>query len=106
MESFLIFISVPSNPHIAHTVHRLDVLAALRFNFVPHPADGRSQGVFIHKVPIGIPQLFKQYLPGQNILRVLVRIFNSRYSNGVNTNGLLDKEAVISEKLMDSAPSS
>ena len=36
----------------------------------------------------------------------LVSIFNSRYSNGVNTSGLPDKEAVISEKLMDSAPSS
>ena len=65
----------PSDPHIAHAVHRLDVLAALRFNFVPHPADGRSQGVFIHKVPIGIPQLFKQYLPGQNILRVFGQNF-------------------------------
>ena len=36
----------------------------------------------------------------------LVRIFNSRYSNGVNTSALPDSEAVISEKLMDSALSS
>ena len=39
-------LDVYKRQHIAHAVHRLDVLAALRFNFVPHPADGRSQGVF------------------------------------------------------------
>ena len=43
---------------------------SIRFNFVPHPADGCGQGVFIHKVPIGIPQFLKKHLPGQNILRV------------------------------------
>ena len=57
-----------SDPHIAHTIYRFDVLTVGCFDFVSYPADSRSQSVFIHKISVCVPQLFQQDLPCQNNL--------------------------------------
>ena len=71
MKSFL----RSSNPHIAHTVNGFDVGMPVRFNFTADAADRCGKCVFIHIIFICIPQLFKQYLPGQDSLRISCQHF-------------------------------
>ena len=40
------------------------------FDFAPNTADCDGQGVFVHKVFVRVPQLFKKRLTGQNHVRI------------------------------------
>ena len=47
--------SLASHPLIPNSVNRFDISIAISLNLAPYPADGGSQGVFVHIVFIRTP---------------------------------------------------
>ncbi len=63
-------ISLASHPLIPNSVNRFDISIAISLNLAPYPADGGSQGVFVHIVFICIPQPFQKALPSKNLFGI------------------------------------
>ena len=62
--------SLASHPLIPNSVNRFNISIAISLNLAPYPADGGSQGVFVHIVFIRIPQPFQKALPSKNLFGI------------------------------------